>query len=214
MEIFTDPEGYKRWYEIHNKIYESEKRLVSEFKPKNCLDIGAGPAIFHEIFSGNTISLDISIFMLKEIGEKEDKILADANFLPFRDNSIPCIFISVTICFLNDISLFYKEVERVTKERVVTCFIPRNSTWGEYYYELGLKGHKYYSHANFIKKEDLYNILKKFFEISTIKSTLFFSPDEPEKMDRIEDGDKGSFVCVEAKKRSSAPHSSVLNSLS
>lgn len=212
MEIFDDPKGYKKWYEIHNKIYESEKALVSQFKPSNCLDIGSGPAIFHEVFSGETISLDISLFMLKELGEKESKVLADAHFLPFRDNSIQCVFISVTICFLGELDSFYNEINRITKDKVITCFIPKDSSWGEYYYELGKKGHKYYSHATFIKRSDLYEILKKYFKIEKVRSTLFFSPQENEVLDKIENNDKGSFVCIEARKPIMAPQSSMLNS--
>jgi len=200
MEIFTDPQGYKRWYEIHDKIYESEKSLVANFDPKDCLDIGSGPGIFHEIFKGNTISLDISIFMLKEIKGDEDKVLADAHYLPFRDNSVRCVFISVTICFLDRIENFYKEVHRVVRERVITCFIPRDSPWGEYYYGLGLKGHKYYSKANFIRRRELYEILGKYFKISRVMSTLFISPYEKEKLEDIKNDDSGSFICVEALK--------------
>jgi len=200
MEIFTDPQGYKKWYENHDKIYESEKNLVAKFNPKDCLDIGAGPGIFHEVFEGNTISLDISIFMLKESERDEDKVLADAHYLPFRDNAIKCIFISVSICFLENIEAFYKEVHRVVKERVITCFIPRDSIWGEYYYNLGIKGHKYYSKANFIPKHKLYEELRKFFKISRVMSTLFVSPNGEEKFEDIKNDDSGSFVCVEALK--------------
>lgn len=207
MDIFTDPKGYKRWYESHDKIYESEKSLVSKFDLRDCLDIGSGPGIFHEVFRGNTISLDISIFMLKESGREEDKILADAKYLPLRNNSVKCAFISVTICFLDNIEEFYKEVNRVVRDRVITCFVPRDSLWGEYYYSLGQKGHKYYSKARFIKKEELYAVLGKFFNISQIMSTLFISPRETEIVEGIKNDDSGSFVCVEATKLMSAPHS-------
>jgi len=200
MEIFTDPKGYKKWYENHDKIYESEKNLVAKFNPKDCLDIGAGPGIFHEVFRGNTISLDISIFMLKENEKDEDKVLADALYLPFRDNAVKCAFISVTICFLESIENFYKEIHRVVEDRVVTCFVPRDSIWGEYYYHLGERGHKYYSKANFIRKYELYEELKKFFKISRVMSTLFISPNDEEKFEDIKNDDSGSFVCIEALK--------------
>lgn len=203
MEIFTDPQGYRKWYELHEKIYESEKNLVAKFTPKDCLDIGAGPGIFHEVFEGNTISLDFSIFMLKEIKRDEDKVLAEAHYLPFRDNAVRCAFVSVTICFLENIEDFYKEVHRVIKDRVITCFIPRDSSWGEYYYALGLKGHKYYSKANFIRKQELYEELNKFFKISRIMSTLFISPNEEERVEDVRNDDSGSFVCVEALKSKS-----------
>lgn len=201
MEIFNDPKGYKKWYELHNLIYTSEKNLVNTFKPYNCLDIGSGPSIFHEVFKGYTVSLDISIFMLKEVSESEDKVLAEAHFLPFRDNSFPCIFISVTICFLDKLEEFVKEVKRVTKDRIIICFIPRDSVWGRYYEELGRKGHKYYSHANFIGKKELYDLLRnENLKINKVMSTLFISPWDKEKIDDIKENDEGSFVCIEARK--------------
>ncbi|MCG2908979.1 MAG: class I SAM-dependent methyltransferase [Stygiolobus sp.] len=198
MEIFTDPRGYKRWYEIHDKIYESERNLVSLFQPKGCLDVGSSPGIFHEVMN-NTVSLDISIFMLKELPEDEDKVQADALHLPFRENSFRCVFVSVTICFVSDVENFIKELKRVSSHRIIICYIPEDSPYGKFYEELGKKGHKYYSHAHFIKREKLYRILKnEGLKVNRVASTLF-SMDE--KDHEIKEGDEGSFVCLEALKQ-------------
>ncbi|BCU71459.1 class I SAM-dependent methyltransferase [Stygiolobus caldivivus] len=199
MEIFTDPDGYAKWYRIHDKVYESERRLVSSFKLNNCLDVGSGPAIFHETISGNKVSLDLSIFMLTSIPENEDRVQGDALNLPFRENAFECVFSSVTVCFIDDPKRFVKELKRVTKKRIVICYIPRDSPFGKYYEELGKKGHKYYSQAHFISREDLYHALQsEDMKINLVRSTLF---QMEEKIDEVNDTDSGSFVCVEAVKQ-------------
>ena len=200
MEIFTDPQGYANWYRVHERIYDSEKKLVSIFKPRNCLDVGSGPGIFHEVFEGSTVSLDLSIFMLKSI-QGEDRVLADAMNLPFRDNAFECVFTSVTVCFVSDYKQFIKELKRVTKKRIIVCYVPRDSPFGEYYEELGKKGHKYYSHAHFVSKKELYDALSsEGLKVVKTLSTLFYKPTDEEKVDEIKEGDSGSFVCVEAVK--------------
>ena len=202
MEIFNDPEGYAKWYKIHEKSYESEKSLVSSFNLRDCLDVGSGPGIFHEVIKGNVISLDISIFMLINAPEKEDRVQGDALQLPFRDNAFPCVFSSVTVCFVEDPRKLVKEMKRVSKNRIVICYVPRDSPFGMYYEALGKKGHKYYSHANFMSKRELYEAFtSEGMKIKAIRSTLFFSPNEDEKIDEIREGDSGSFVCVEAVKQ-------------
>jgi DNA-binding transcriptional MerR regulator len=71
-----------------------------------------------------------------------------------------------------------------------------------YYEALGKNGHKYYSHANFVSKRELYEAFtSEGMKIKAIRSTLFFSPNEDEKIDEIREGDSGSFVCVEAVKQ-------------
>ncbi|ARM75005.1 methyltransferase domain-containing protein [Acidianus manzaensis] len=196
MEIFNDPEGYSAWYKKNWKIYQSEAKAVKALNLRNCLDIGAGPSIFHEVIDGRKISLDISEFMLKNVENSEDKVQAHALYLPFRDKSIPCTFISVTICFINDIESLIKEIKRITKSVFSVCFIPKESPWGIYYENLGKKGHKYYSQAHFISKNELLNVLQKYFKVIDEISTLTYSPNEEEKIEDPSKNLEGSYICI------------------
>lgn len=198
MEIFNNPLEYKKWYEKHKEIYESEKELVKILNLKDCLDIGSGPSIFHEVINGRIISLDISKEMLKFANNEEDRVVGDALHLPFRDKSIPCVFISVTLCFINDLNKLIEEVKRVVVDELCICMIPRDSSWGEYYFNLGKKGHKYYSKANFITKEQIVSILKKNFKIKGIYSTLTYTPFDKERFEYPREGLEGSFICIKA----------------
>ncbi|AHC51871.1 methyltransferase [Sulfolobus acidocaldarius SUSAZ] len=197
--IFTDPIGYKNWYVKHNDLYESERKLVQSFKLKNCIDLGSGPGTFHEVINGRKISIDISLLMLNEVDKSEDRILADVSNIPLRDNATECVFISLTICFVDNVRKFINEAMRVTKERLVACFIPSDSELGKYYEELGKRGHRYYSKARFISKKELYALLSNY-NIVSVRSTLL---NEKEKTHEIRYDDSGSYVCVEVSKQSS-----------
>ncbi|AWR98931.1 class I SAM-dependent methyltransferase [Metallosphaera hakonensis] len=201
MTIFDDPDGYRRWYISHNVTYENERKAVEQFKLRDCLDIGSGPSIFHESMGGNIISLDISEFVLQRI--EGDKVQADAHYLPFRDGAFPCIFTSVTICFMDKLEEFMREVERVTKDHFVGCIVKADSSWGQFYTELGKKGHKYYSHAHFITGEEFVKLVNKFFEIDRIVSTLRYNPNGTEVPETPQEGGDGAFVCVKGVKRGS-----------
>ncbi len=196
MEIFNDPRQYKEWYIKHKKIYENEKKAVEALGLRDCLDIGSGPSIFHEAIQGRVISLDISELMLKEGKEGEDKILADALHLPIRDDSLKCVFISVTVCFINDVDALLREIARVSSSASV-CIVAADSSWGEFYRELGKRGHKYYSRAHFISRNELVKAVSKYFKIVKIVSTLTFSPLEREvEEEPLINDSSGAFFCV------------------
>jgi ubiquinone/menaquinone biosynthesis C-methylase UbiE len=193
MEIFNNPNEYKGWYIKHLKIYNSEKKVVELLNLKDCIDIGSGPAIFHEVMKGRTISIDISEFMLKDIDN--DKIVADALYLPIRDHCVKCAFISVTICFIDNIEAFIREIWRVATE-INICIVAKDSPWGEFYEKLGKNGHKYYSKAHFISKQDLIKYVSKYYKIVKVISTLTYSPFDQEKDEYPRLDSSGSYVCV------------------
>ncbi|AAK42414.1 class I SAM-dependent methyltransferase [Saccharolobus solfataricus] len=207
-DLFNDPKSYKRWYELHSKLYENERNVVRSFNLKDCLDVGSGPDIFHEEIGGRIVALDISLLMLKE-SKSDEKVLADALHLPFRDNSFKCVFSSVTVCFIEDVKGFIREMARITKERAIICFIARDSPWGEYYENLGKSGHKYYSHARFISRREFYVIINDFMKISRIRSTLKKMSET--EIDGVYNDDSGSFICVEAIPMKPEPLSLSLN---
>jgi ubiquinone/menaquinone biosynthesis C-methylase UbiE len=194
LKIFSDPERYKEWYERHATIYEDEKALVRSFHPKDCLDLGSGPAIFHEVLDGETVSIDVSEPMLRSF--QGDRVLGDVRALPFRDRSFKCTFSAVTVCFVDDIESFFREMSRVTRERAIVCFIPLDSAWGSFYVELGKRGHRYYSKAIFRPKDEILGVFSKYFEIREVRSTLSFGPLEEARQESPTEGTVGSFICV------------------
>ncbi|MEM3268651.1 MAG: methyltransferase domain-containing protein [Metallosphaera sp.] len=191
--MFDDPEGYLKWYKTHELTYENERRAIESLNPRDCLDIGSGPSVFHESIKGNVISLDLSEFMLRSV--EGDRVLADAHFLPFRERAFPCTFSSVTICFLDNLEDFIKEVKRVTRGYFIGCIVRADSSWGEFYSNLGKRGHKYYSKANFISKADFLTLVRKHFVIDKIASVLRYGPTDQEVREEPI-GEDGAYVCV------------------
>ncbi len=193
-DLFTDPTGYKAWYVRNAVIYKNELDLVSSFELRNCLDMGSGPGVFHEVMKGETVSIDISLDMLKFV--EGDRVLGDVRNLPFRDHAFECVFSSVTVCFVDDISSFFREAARVSKGKVVICFIPLDSPWGSFYSDLGKKGHKYYSKAIFRPFNEILSELSSYIKIEEVRSTLTFGPSERPREEKPLNGKAGSFICV------------------
>ena len=195
MTIFDDPKGYVRWYHEHHTIYENERRAVEELRLQNCLDIGSGPSIFHEVIQGDTVSLDISEFMLQSV--EGDRVQGDAHHLPFRYNAFPCVFSSVTICFIERLDEFMAEARRVSRNRFVGCIVRADSSWGEFYSNLGKRGHKYYSKARFISGRDFLTLVGKYFKVRRTVSVLRYGPTDKEVPELPTDDGEGAFMCVE-----------------
>ncbi|QKR00426.1 class I SAM-dependent methyltransferase [Metallosphaera tengchongensis] len=199
MSIFDDPKGYLNWYKNHKVTYENERQAVDALDLKDCLDVGSGPSVFHEALKGEVISLDISEFVLKYIDG--DRILADAHYLPFRRDAIPCVFSSVTLCFLDNLEKFFEEANRVTKRTFVSCIVTADSSWGEFYRDLGSRGHKYYSKARFLTRMEFMNLVKKFFEVERVVTTIDYGPMEEEVPEIPKEWGNGAFMCIKGIKR-------------
>lgn len=200
MNLFDDPDGYLNWYRVHKVTYENERKVIEMLKLENCIDVGSGPSIFHERINGRVVSVDISELVLQSM--KGDKVQAEAHFLPFREGAFPCVFISVTLCFLDNLEEFMREVERVTRSYFVGCVVKADSPWGEFYSQLGSRGHKYYSHAHFISGKDFVTLVSKFFRIEKVLSVLRYGPADQETPEFPREDEEGAYMCIKGVKKS------------
>jgi ubiquinone/menaquinone biosynthesis C-methylase UbiE len=182
-----------RWYEEYKEIYLSELKAVQSLELRNCVDVGSGPGPFHEALKGYIISLDLSLVSL--YFTEGDRIQADALYLPFRNGGVPCVFSSVTLCFLEDVEAFMREVARVAKNEVALCVIVSDSPWGKHYMELGKRGHPYYSRARFLSREGFVSLFSKYFDLQRLVSVLTRGPGEEESVEEPSGGD-GSYICA------------------
>jgi len=196
---FNDPSGYTSWYTFHPLIRESERSLISNLGPRDCLDVGSGPSVFHEVFQGKTISLDASLPMINAAAKEEDRVAGDALRLPFRDSSIPCVFSCAVLPFLKSGDDFFKEVKRILRPggEFILCDIVKDSAWGSRYARLGAEGDPYYSRAHLYSRKELLGLIRRYFEVKKVASTLRAPPDE-EKFEEAEENENGAFLCVKA----------------
>ncbi len=120
--------GYK---ELYHKEQIQKINLVKNYFPKKSklvLDLGSGDGVLNKFISKdvNLISMDLSFELLK-LNSNKNKILANAQKLPFKNNSLDFIF-SFTIIQdidLKMISIVIEEMKRVIKKegKLILSFI-------------------------------------------------------------------------------------------
>ncbi|MDI3502671.1 MAG: hypothetical protein PWR09_796 [Archaeoglobi archaeon] len=172
-------ESYDSWYDSGrgSRIFEIELRALRKIRlPHPSLEIGVGTGRFAEEL-GIEFGVDISEGMLR-IARKRgiEVILADAHNLPFRNKSFRTSYFITSLCFLNAETAL-REASRVS-DNVVIGFIPEESPLGKIYAEKGKKGHPIYSHARFLRSDEVVEILSRTgFRILGAFSTLFSGSD-------------------------------------
>jgi len=105
--------GYTIWIPMEQKTLIG---LYSAFlTPENVLDVGCGGGRLLKFFPGSYVGIDKSRRNIKSnILVGKNRILADANFLPFRDMVFDMVF-SCTVLMLNkDVKQIVSEMERVS----------------------------------------------------------------------------------------------------
>ena len=97
-----------------------------------------------------------------------------------------------------------REAYRVLKRggRLITCIVPRNSRWGQYYIWRRLRGESiFYRYDRFYTLEEAEDLLRKTgFRIKRYCSTLTYSPNTPGYIEYpipARDEEAG-FTCIEA----------------
>jgi len=213
FDILTDK--YDEWYDSEDgrPLFESELRCLKsmvEKVPKPILDIGVGTGRFAMHFP-DVIGIDPSHNALKMAEKRGVKTVHGCGEkLPFEDESFGCIFLIVTLCFVENPLNVLREAKRVLKKNgsIITGLVPKNSPWGIFYEEKKKAGHPFYSSATFYSITDLEAFLQKAgLEMSRIRSTLLQRPDEPRKIEEPVEGyarDAG-FLCIEAKRAITEP---------
>lgn len=204
FKVFDErTEEYDAWFERQDLIYKSELKLVRSFQcEKPCLEIGVGTGRFAQPL-GIEFGLDpseraLSISMKRGI----ETVRGAAEHLPFREGSFRTAYLIVTICFVDDPVQTIREAARVLKDKgkLISCVVPRDSKWGEFYEERKRRGESiFYKDATFYTKKQLKEMLETGrFKIVRTASVLHYPPGEAPKMEDPSDGEAGSFICYEA----------------
>lgn len=229
MTELWDPKEYDAWYEtaLGSLSDRLEKELVfSMFVVKSgeiALDVGCGTGNYTiELARKGTkvIGIDRSKEMLGCAREKSEKIgfnipfqVADAQMLPFQDNSFDLIVSNGLLCFLKEPEKTLMEMNRVLKPggRLVVGVLNRWSPWALFRRIKGLFKDTIYNQAHFISPPELEELLKQAgFKVESTRTCLFFFPINNkvylniaarfERLDRVVMPRMGAFLAVSAVK--------------
>lgn len=125
--------------------------------------MGVGSGIFASAL-GIDYGIDPSEQMLQLARSRGVKaILGIAERLPFKDRSFDFLLFMFTLSFLADPLEAFHEVHRTLKRdgKLIVCFIPKDSPWGELYRKKKAEGHEFYKHARFHTSAKVEDFIKK-----------------------------------------------------
>ncbi|AFK22714.1 class I SAM-dependent methyltransferase [Pyrococcus sp. ST04] len=193
---------YEMWFERNWHAYQSELNAVKAVLPDNeCIEVGVGTGRFAAPL-GIKVGVEPSRRMA-EIAEKRGiKVIPGvAEDLPFEDNSVECILMVTTICFVDDPEKALKEIHRVLKPGgfVIIGFVDKESPIGREYERKKDKS-VFYKDANFFSTEELIKLLERVgFKIDKVVQTLFHRLEEIKEIEPVKEGwGEGSFVVIRA----------------
>ena len=193
---------YDEWYERHQAIYETEAAAVEAAvaDADAILEIGVGTGRFaSRLRRGRRLvaGIDPVVEMLRLAAVRGVEVaLATGERLPFRSSVFDTALLVVTLCFVDRPVDVLLEAKRVAK-RVVSCIVPRDSSWGRYY--ASKRDSPFYRYARFYTLAELNDMYRSIgLEVSRCVSTLYTPPPgplNPEPLRYVCDESAG-FVCI------------------
>ncbi len=193
---------YEDWFVRNVVTAENELRLlelVLKASPRPFLEVGVGSGWFASKL-GVEFGLDPAVNMLRLARARGIEVIAGVGeYLPFRDGVFGTVLIIVTLCFADNPQALFSESRRVLKVggHLITCFIPKDSTWGSYY---SSKDSPFYRVARFYTLSDVRMLLEEAgLKIRSIWSTLrSYGPRDEAVAEEPVEGAEGGFVCVKS----------------
>jgi SAM-dependent methyltransferase len=195
---------YESWFQKNKVTAENEVRAVKILgAPKNpSLEVGVGTGFFASKL-GINFGIDPALKMLLIASSRGINVVRGfGEHPPFRPRSFYSIYIIVTICFVQDPLKLLLRARDLLREKgfLVTCFIPRDSSWGEYYIiRKNLGESVFYTYASFLSRHELLSMLGEAgFIVASKSSVLSYAPQEKPFLENPRTDDKGSFVCYKS----------------
>ncbi len=225
MDKPWDPKEYDAWYQtpLGRLSDRLEKELVFSLltvkSGEMALDVGCGTGNYTIELAKRGLKvtgIDSSEEMMAWAREKAGKDglnipfqVADAQMLPFLDNSFDLIVSNGLLCFLKEPEKTLMEMNRVLKPggRLVVGVLNRWSPWALFRRIKGVFKDTIYNQAHFISPPELEGLLRDAgFEVKAVRTCLFFFPinkrlylrlAEPfERLDRMIIPKTGAFLAV------------------
>ncbi len=148
---------YDDWYNHPQgrQVYDAELKAVDMHIPKEGigLELGAGTGIFAEQLTGvmrTIVCLDPSGEMLKKAAERGmASVLGVGEALPLRVGVLDFTYMVTVLEFLDEPAAVLGEIRETAKEgaELTILFINSESSWGDFYRDIGSKGDPVFRHA-------------------------------------------------------------------
>jgi len=187
--IFDDiSTRYDSWYEnpVGKKIDELEKKAMDEMTKDIhndglLLEIGSGTGHWTEYFSrkgfkvmGIDTSQNMLKYAIKKKNLKSEFLLADAQHLPFNDQSFTIVVAITTLEFIANYKIALEEMNRCTKKggKIIIGALNKYSFMG---IKRKIVKNPLFRNAHFFTYLELKNLLSLFGNVK-IESSVFFLP--------------------------------------
>ncbi len=178
-------ERYDKWYEEHPILAANELEAVRAVlatigsRRDPCLEVGVGSGWFASRV-GCIGGVDPSLRMLAIARRRGlEAVAGRGEALPIASSTIRVLLLIVTLCFVDDPGVVVKESARALQPggSLVSCIVPRNSSWGLYYMRMAREGHPFYSVAKFYTVEEIDELARQSgLEVASRAATLSFPP--------------------------------------
>ncbi len=160
---------YDEWFEEHRAVYESEVRALRALLPSDMasivseesIEVGVGTGRFASPL-GIPLGIEPSPTMAARSKARGIAVIRGiAEALPFTKSCFKFVLMVTTMCFLDDVSLAFREVFRVLKPRgwFILAFIDRDSPLGRIY-ERKKYDSPFYRIARFYSTDEVTDLLK------------------------------------------------------
>ena len=199
FELF--PDRYETWFEENRTVYLSELEAVRYFIPDNGtgMEIGVGSGQF-------AVPLEIKIGIepsskMRMLARKKGitTIAGIAEALPFRTSRFDFILMTTTLCFLDDLQIALKEMQRTLKPhgKLIIGFVDKNSEIGRVYQKRKNKS-VFYQDATFYSTEEvIHDLTDAGFKNFQFVQTLFKPLKSIRTVEPLRTGyGEGSFVVI------------------
>ncbi len=196
---------YEQWFDNNHFVYLSELEAIKKVIPSTGrgIEIGIGSGLFAAPL-GIKEGCDPSGEMRNKAKKRELKVTGCvAEKLPYESSSIDYALMVTTICFVDDASKSFKEINRVLKPggSVIVAFVDKDSPVGKVYLQNKEKSMFYKDATFFSTSEILELLLAAGFKMDETFQTVFGSMQEIKEIQQPKEGhNEGSFVVVKAVK--------------
>jgi SAM-dependent methyltransferase len=198
-------ERYEEWFDRYPLAYASEVEAVRALLPRrgDGLEVGVGTGRF-AVPLGVREGIEPSGAMARLAVERGVHVrLGAAEALPCKDGSFDYLLMMVTVCFLDDVYLAFREAHRVLRPggRVLVGFIDRVSPLGRAYEKIRDENVFYRDATFFSTDEVIFHLSEAGFDEFEFRQTIFGHPADVREADPVRSGyGEGSFVVVRGRK--------------